>query len=551
MSESPVLVTWIAVNNDPFERERDGTTYRLVHEKPVAGPMLSVLDDKDSPYSRKISDVVLLHREVDGKATERERRAVEETLEELKRRDLNVRIHHETWQGDDPTDHGAIFEFMTQAVPRIRRRYAGRELLLHVSPGTPSMHTIWVLMAATGFVEPPFKLVKSYRESDRRGQPSVVPVELNIETFYKVYRSSRPRQVSSDEQGVSWDPALFQTDAMKRLFVEARRFAQINVPVLILGERGTGKTTLATWIRLHSPFRKEKQDKCWPAVACGQYTAETMRSELFGYKKGAFTGAVKDVDGLLATANGDTLFLDEVGDVSRDLQRLLIKAVEEKEYVSLGSSKPTKSAFRLLTATNVEQSELRERLNPDFLDRISLVTLRLPPLREIRDELAWLWPAIYAQAKQRAGVKEAVLDSGQDSRVVAALAQHPLPGNLRDLLRVAYRIVAALADPFQPLSAGDAADYGLSCLDEDPAQPTSGSMMARAVARAFSDAQPLEIPTLEDGGLPTATVVQEVRAYMAAEVRRAAKSRGLPAEDLCDVSSKTLGNWLRATGLAD
>src|SRR4029079_8610403 len=139
----------------------------------------------------------------------------------------------------------------------------------------------------------------------------------------------------------------FRTDRMRWLFDEARRFAQVKVPVLILGERGTGKSTLAGWIRLHSPYRKKELDAHWPAVACGQYTPETMRSELFGYKRGAFTGAMKDHEGLLAMAHKDSLFLDEIGDVSRDLQRLLIKALEEKRYMRLGEDRTRDSDFRL------------------------------------------------------------------------------------------------------------------------------------------------------------------------------------------------------------
>ena len=130
------------------------------------------------------------------------------------------------------------------------------------------MHTVWVLMAETGFVDPPFTVVKSYRRSERRGRPAVVPVELGIETFYKAYKMSRPRQVGAEDQIVLWDPRRFRSDAMKRVFAEARRFAQLKVPVLIRGERGTGKTTLASWIRSNSPFKRDEQDACWPSVAC-------------------------------------------------------------------------------------------------------------------------------------------------------------------------------------------------------------------------------------------------------------------------------------------
>ena len=187
-----VLISWVAINNDPFERQWPEGGYRLVDGKPVPGPTLTVLDDADSPYAGTIGDVVLLYRETRDAAHDRER------LPEL-------RLHHVPWRGSDPTDHRAIFEFLREEMPELRQRFPDRELIIHVSPGTPSMQTIWVLMAETGFVEPPFILVKSYRRTDRPGRPAVVPVELGIETFYKVYRAARPRQIASEEQGVVWE----------------------------------------------------------------------------------------------------------------------------------------------------------------------------------------------------------------------------------------------------------------------------------------------------------------------------------------------------------
>ena len=240
-----VLISWIAVNNDPYERERGKTTYRLVDGEPVSGPTFTILFDEQSPYNGLITDVVLLHRKTDGPGHGREQRAVEETIQALRERRGNLRIQVESWFGDDPTDHQAIFQFLRKIIPDIRKKYAGWELLIHISPGTPSMQTIWALMAETGFVDPPFKLVKSYRKSERRGRPAVVPVELGIETFYKVYKAARPLQVAMEDERVVWDPGKFRTTTMQQLFVEARRFAYLNVPVMILGERGTGKTTLA------------------------------------------------------------------------------------------------------------------------------------------------------------------------------------------------------------------------------------------------------------------------------------------------------------------
>lgn len=540
----PVLISWVAVNNDPFERSEGRR--RLVDGAPVPGPTLALLCDPESEYSGSVRDAIFFYRSASGKDGERERNAVDELRAYFQEHLPDLRAQFEPWDGKDPTDHAEIFEFLRARLPEIRRRFASRDLVVHVSPGTPSMQTIWVLMGETGFIDAPFRLVKSYRKSERRGRGAVVPIELGIDTFYKVYRASRPSHIQSDEQSVVWDPARFQSERMRRLFAEARRFAHLNVPILILGERGTGKTTLARWIRVNSPFRREEQDARWPAVACGQYSPETMRAELFGYTKGAFTGATADKPGLLAAADGDTLFLDEIGDVSRDLQRLLIKALEEKVYLPIGDDAPRKSHFRLLTATNLDAGQLRQRLDPDFLDRIGMLQLCLPPLREIREELGWLWERSYDEATRRAGAakRKSALGAAHHRAVVKRLQQHPLPGNIRDLLRVAYRILGARTDPHEPMSPEDSVEYGLRALD-GPSGPDSGgsASVSRAVARAFADASALD-PVIDTWTrVPTRAVERDLKVFLADELRRIARDRSVEVPAICDVSERTLRQW--------
>ena len=543
-SRGPVLLSWIAVNNDPFERERGSSDFRVVDGQKLPGPTLTLLFDEDSSFRGVIEDIVFLYRADPRGSAGREKRAIDETVAELKQMAPELRLHTEEWLGDDPTDHLAIFEFLRERLPKIRRRFAGRDLILHVSPGTPSMQTIWILMAETGYIQGPFQTVKSYSKSDRRGRPPVVPVELGIETFYKIYQAARPRQVASEDQGVVWDPQVFRTETMRQLFEEARRFPQLKVPVLLLGERGTGKTTIARWIRGSSPFRKEKLDKSWPAVACGQYTSELLTAELFGYVKGAFTGAVRDHQGLLAKADGDTLFLDEIGDLSPENQRRIIKAVEERTYYRIGDTEPKRSDFRLLTATNLEDSVLRERLDPDFLDRISHLTLRLPPLREIPEELDWLWHSAYAAAAGRAGVGEKQVEfaDSHHQRVIAQMKRHPLPGNMRELFRVAYRILAVRSDPLAPLSLADAVDYGLEALKGLGAS-AQAQTTPRAVARAFAEGTPLDALVDSIGRLDTREVWSHLQTFMAKEIRRIAKDTGHPISELCDQTERTLRTW--------
>jgi transcriptional regulator with AAA-type ATPase domain len=257
-----------------------------------------------------------------------------------------------------------------------------------------------------------------------------------------------------------------------------------------------------------------------------------------------------DREGLLAAANGDTLFLDEVGDVSRELQRLLIKALEEKQYHPLGDDQPRKSDFRLLTATNIDQARLKDRLDPDFLDRISLMTLHIPPLREIREEMPWLWETVFDQARQRSGIAtpRALLSDKQHRSMASRLMQHPLPGNLRDLFRAAYRLIAVRSDPDEPLSPDDSIDYALECLETTDNLSLSGDAVSKDVARAFAESKSLDSILKNGEPLPSKQVEADLKAFMAGELKRYAKRHGLPLAEISDVTERTLRTWLDRKG---
>ncbi len=546
-STAAVLLSWVAKNNDPFE-QRPTSRETSASEEPVPGPTLTFLFDPESPYKGQVSDVVLLYRlATSPEAHATDRRSFEATKKEIARRDLRIRVHSHTWKGDDPTDHHALFAFLREQVPRIRQDYSGRELLVHVSPGTPAMHTLWVLLAECGFIAPPFKVVKTYRHHERGGRPAVVEVSLGIESFYKVYRASQPQQRSAAEDtAVFWDPARFRSPRLKELFAEARRYARLKVPVLILGERGTGKTTLASWLRSNSRFRLEKLDHRWPSVACGQFSGDTIKSELFGHKAGAFTDAKTDKTGLLSIAHRDTLFLDEIGDISRDVQRMLIRALEERRYTPMGAeaAPPLESDFRLITATNLPRHIIQERLDPDFLDRISPLELRMPALREIREDLPWLWESLYRTAVERAELEEPPppLPQAEQERILRTLNEHPLPGNLRDLLRLAYRLVAHLGDPDHGRTPARCVELALTHLGSPHAFDSNDQL--RAVAAAFARNEPLD-PVLSSGtplqldGIQTA-----LQSYVAREIDRIATARNVPESTLyTGVTDRTLRTW--------
>lgn len=533
--EDHILLSWADLRSDPYNVSRDG-------ERRDPGPTLTLLFDPESPYRGCVRQVVLFYRKPDGGPRPHEDfAAADATRKEIERHsDRKIDVELVPWAGDDPTDHRAIFEFLSAQVDEIVERSASQHLLVHISPGTPPMQTVWVLMGEMGLLREPFTVVKSLRRAYRGGRPAVVPVSLDIPTFYKAFQHARPTKVSAPEEMVLMDPKNFVSDRLKQLYAEAGRYARLNVPVLILGERGTGKTTLASWIRSNSPFRDPGKDGSWPSVPCSQYSAETMRAELFGYVKGAFTDARKDTEGLLHAANGDTLFLDEIGDISKDLQRMLIRALEEKRFTRVGARVAERSDFRLVTATNLPWEEISRRLDPDFLDRISVLVLEMPALRELREDLPWLWRHVYRQSLRRARVapSQMRITDADHGRIVERLRTHRLPGNLRDLFRVAYELVAAGVDDTFDDPVAFALSQGLT------RRAANGATSLRAIAEAFAAGEPLDHVAGADP-IPTRTLEKALKRYLAEELRRIATSRGLKPEELCDVTDRTLQLWVK------
>lgn len=535
-----VLVSWVAVNNDPFERNADGA-FRKVDGAFVPGPTLTLLENARSPYAGKVSDVVLLRQTHENKKAHK---AFLETRSSLQDRHGGISLHDLEWSGRDPTDHAAIFTFIRRIATQIRAQFPEAPLLIHVSPGTPAMQTIWVLACEMGIIEGPFELVKSYRERDRLTGELAVAFNIGIDGLYKALKGSKPVEPSVGEEDlILTDPSRLQSPKLKRLYCDAQRFARLNVPVLIRGERGTGKTSLATWIRLNSPFRQKEKDASWPSVACGQYSEETMRAELFGYRKGAFTGASEDRAGLLTHANGDTLFLDEIGDISRGVQRLLIKALEEKRFLPLGAKNSAKSNFRLISATNIEEEALRERLDPDFLDRVRALELVLPPLRETKEDLPWLWRSVFAEALRRSipDTRDLSTSDSFHEKVIQNLRKLPLRGNIRDLFSVAYPMIAVLYN--DPRSGDEAINFAFASAQRHCALESGESdEPTKTVLAAFLSGRSMESVLEAVPYVETKVVEAELRRFMATGLL-GLKVKGRDLANACDVSERTLRNW--------
>ena len=233
---------------------------------------------------------------------------------------------------------------------------------------------------------------------------------------------------------------------MEKLYRIIAKAAQSNHPVLILGESGTGKEMVARSIHFSGPYR----DKPFIPVDCGSLVPTLIESELFGYVKGAFTGAMQAKEGLLSIADGGTVFLDEVGELPVDLQAKLLRSIQEKEIRPVGSTKRTPINVRILAATNrdLEQAVAQGTFRRDLYFRLNVLSLRIPPLRERRQDIPLL-VGYFLERLSRSNPEERTLS---DDALKAMLA-YDWPGNVRELENCLERASALTTGPV--INVGD------------------------------------------------------------------------------------------------
>lgn len=532
-SKDVVLLSWLAAWHDKVDPTRQDR-----------GPTRTLLFHPDSPYRGRVGCVVMFYndREEHGenyRTAEVLRRELERHRIDLDLQYANIRFY----------DHDEIASFLRRALPPLRKRFEGQELVVHVSPGSGAMHAVWLVLVAHGVLPDPVTLVQTLPKEEQAGQGPVVEIPYRLDSAFRLL-TSLPQRLDTTI-GPRIDPGAYRSDRYRELYDEAARLAPLNVPLLILGERGTGKSTLAEFVWSQSPFRTK--DRSLPSVACGQFSSELVRSELFGYVDGAFTGAAKGGrPGLLAAADGGSLFLDEIGDLSTDVQRLLIRAVENHEYVPVGADEVKKSRFRLIAATNRTWGDLQDRIEPDFLDRISYFRLTVPPLREVPEDLPLLWEWVFYEAARRADATDCLM-----SDTVACLpemgrrlASHRLNGNFRDLYRIAFYTLAHLRSGVPPLLAFD---NGL----RESAGPAgalrcgnAASPVTASLATCASGA-PLDFDRWPNGQVHTKEVLDYVRRYVAEEAQRIASNNDTNLTDLVDVTPRAIQKWMHLSRKSD
>ncbi|HUU39500.1 MAG TPA: sigma-54 dependent transcriptional regulator [Desulfatiglandales bacterium] len=353
-------------------------------------------------------------------------------------------ILHKT-ELSSPTHFGEIYESAVKVLEEAKRRHSEDiALTFHLSPGTPSMAAVWIILSKTRY---PATLIESSIEKGVK--VASVPFDISAEFLPDLLRGpdSRLEKLSAGlpPKAPEFENIVHQSRIMSRVLTKARYVAPRSVPVLIEGETGTGKELLARAIHEVSP----RKGKPFLTVNCGAIPSELIESELFGHEKGAFTGADKQKIGYFEASNTGTLFLDEIGELPMSAQAKILRALQEKEITRLGATQPIKFDVRIIAATNrnLIDEVAAGHFRSDLFYRIVVAVLKLPSLRERPGDISLLIDRLLDQINQ-----ESVDEPGYKYKKISAAAknlmlQHLWPGNVRELQNTLRRAAIWSVNP--------------------------------------------------------------------------------------------------------
>ena len=369
-----------------------------------------------------------------------------------------------------------------------------------------------IVQTAQGSIETVIKAMRAGADDFVVKPISPERLKVSIQNLLKVNALTEEVKRLNKKVGgaLSFNDLIASSPAMANVMRLGRRGAQSNIPILIEGESGVGKEMIARAIQGES----ERAGKPFIAVNCGAIPENLVESILFGHEKGAFTGATGKHLGKFQEADGGTLFLDEVAELPLDMQVKLLRAVQEGEIDPVGSRRPIRVNFRLVSATNrnmiemVKQGQFRE----DLYYRLNVYPIMVPPLRDRKEDI----PALVDHFITRFAAEEGRKVRAIEAYALNLLRAYSWPGNVRQLENTIFRaIVLCEGDTLEiqdfPQIAALVEGYEVKIPAAPPSPPkplmprgaaamAGGHMVARSAGAAVSDGMAIGIPVVTDGG---------------------------------------------------
>jgi DNA-binding NtrC family response regulator len=344
---------------------------------------------------------------------------------------------------------------------------------------------------------------------------------VNEDLLQSVRNALRQRELFSENRALrreldrrySFSEIIGTSEALQQVFRLVEKVAATSTNVLIQGESGTGKELIARAVHHNSP----RAERPFVAINCGALPETLLESELFGHTKGAFTGAVTSRPGLFRSAEGGTIFLDEIGEISQTLQVRLLRAVQEHEVTPVGSSAPAQFDARIICATNrdLEREVAEGRFREDLYYRLNVIEIHLPPLRERREDI----PLLVRHFVRRTAREQAQGEKPVEPQAMAALINHRWPGNVRELQNAVERAFTLSGEtidldslpPRVRASAGH-----IEVRDPDGLRPTLAEIERRHILDTLSAVNQDKSRAANILGIDLSTLYRKLKRYDAA-----------------------------------
>ncbi len=331
---------------------------------------------------------------------------------------------------------------------------SGMDVLKKIKDSNPEAMVIVITGYAT---------VESAVEAMKRGAYDFIPKPFTPDSLRVIVKRALDKRTLALENvllrgelkaSLGPDVIVGRSKAMKAVEKLVHKVGPTDTTVLITGESGTGKELIARAIHRYS----SRTDKSFVAVDCGSLVENLFESELFGHVKGSFTGATATKYGRFELANGGTLFFDEIGNVSTNIQTKLLRVLQEREVTKVGSSQIVKVDVRIIAATNRDLQETVKAgtFREDLFYRLSVVPITLPPLRERRDDIPLLANHFLSKYNKKRGKNIKAISA----RAMKALVEYDWPGNVRELENAIERAVVLTEDDM--IKPSDLLYYGLT-----------------------------------------------------------------------------------------